>query len=507
MLVHDLIRLMAAKQADKTALIVGSRPYSFREIDLASDRLAAALQRRGIERGDRVAAMLENTAELVVVMWAALKAGAVFLPIHWAAPAEKLGYILADAEASCLFAPARQHARVAAAVAEAPSVQTVVWVDGPPGAGFSLEAMLAGRQEAPADPGLIDQDLCLIIYTSGSTGRPKGVMMTHAAIHNNAIAIAAYLGNMPSDVVLCVLPICFNYGLAQILAGAHVGYTVVLERSFALPGETLRQMSAFGVTGLPAVPTMISALLQRVPFAGFDLSALRYITNAAAPLPPAHVMRLREALPQAAFFSMYGLTECTRVAYLDPAKIETKPGSVGRPVPNLDAHVVDEAGHRLGVGQVGELVVRGSGIMRGYWRRADATAQVLRNHPVTGERVLHTGDLFWTDEDGDLWFVARKDDVFKCRGEKVSPREVENVLHELDAIAESAVIGVPDPVDGTAIKAFIVPAAGFALTEQMVLRHCRERLEPHLVPKIIELCEELPKTESGKITRFALRAA
>ena len=202
---------------------------------------------------------------------------------------------------------------------------------------------------------------------------------------------------------------------------------------------------------------------------------------------------------------MYGLTECTRVSYLDPSRLATKIKSVGRAMPNSETYIVDEEGNRCGPREIGELVVRGTSVMRGYWRRPVETAKVLRDGDIPGEKVLLTGDLFWQDEEGDLYFVGRRDDVFKCRGEKVSPREVEACLYELDSVAEVAVVGVPHPLDGMAVKAHVVAREGHVLTEEMLRKQCLRRLEPLLVPRFFELRETLPKTDSGKIVTAALR--
>lgn len=506
MLVHHYLRHSSARSPDKTYLICGDERSTFAQIDRDSDCLAAALQQAGVARGDRVIAMLENSRETVVSLWATLKAGAVFVPLHHATKDEKLAFILNDSEAAAIVAPASLGERVLkACAATATPPKLLVWAgaNAPP-RGRLLHEVLAVPDAALRDPGLIDQDLCLIIYTSGSTGQPKGVMMSHRAIHNNAWSISTYLRNVPQDVVLCVLPLSFDYGLFQVLTAARVGFTVVVERSFAYPYEVLRRAAAHGITGLPGVPTIFATLLQFAPFDGIDLSSLRYITNTAAPFPPAHIRRLRTLLPQAAIFSMFGLTECTRVSYLDPARLDEKLNSVGRAMPNSETFIVDDAGNPVGAGEIGELVVRGTSLMRGYWRRDEETARTLRDGNL-GEKLLYTGDLFRADTDGDLYFVGRKDDVFKCRGEKVSPREVESILFEIDAIAEAAVVGVPDPIEGMAIKAYVVARDGRSIGEGEVRRHCRERLEPRLVPKYIEIRDALPKTDSGKITKKPLR--
>jgi acyl-CoA synthetase (AMP-forming)/AMP-acid ligase II len=228
---------------------------------------------------------------------------------------------------------------------------------------------------------------------------------------------------------------------------------------------------------------------------------LRYITNTAAALPPAHIMRLQELFPAARLYSMYGLTECKRCTYLPPAELARRPASVGIAIPGTEAYVVDEAGARARPGETGELVIRGAHVMKGYWENPEATDKALKPGPFPWEKVLYTGDLFRTDAEGFLYFVGRKDDIIKSRGEKVSPKEVENVLYALPGIREAAVVGVPDPVLGMAIKAVVALSPGADLTEQNIVRHCARHLEDFMVPKIVEFRDELPKTESGKISR------
>ncbi len=504
MLLHDYLRGAAARVPEKAGVIVGGQAYNFRTIDEESDRLACEFQRLGVVRGDRVAAMLENSVELVIVLWGALKAGAVFIPISPGVKADKLGFLLTDSGAAAFVAHVSLRRRVDEALEQVSYPGATIWV-GEDATGPRLSDILAQPHRAPADPGLIDQDLCLIIYTSGSTGSPKGVMLTHRNIYNNVWSISTYLKNQPDDVILCVLPLSFDYGLFQVLTGARVGFTVVIERSFAYPYDVLKRIGEHRVTGLPGVPTIFAKLLEFAPFEGLDLSSLRYFSNTAAPLPAAHILALRKLIPQATIFSMFGLTECTRVSYLDPSRLEAKITSVGRAMPNSETYIVDERGLRCGPREIGELVVRGTSVMRGYWRRPEETAKALREGDIPGEKVLFTGDLFWKDEDGDLYFVGRRDDVFKCRGEKVSPREVEACLFELDSVAEVAVVGVPHPTDGMAIKAHVVPREGHNISEDQLRKQCMRRLEPLLVPRFFELSTALPKTDSGKIIKTALR--
>jgi acyl-CoA synthetase (AMP-forming)/AMP-acid ligase II len=228
------------------------------------------------------------------------------------------------------------------------------------------------------------------------------------------------------------------------------------------------------------------------------------LTNTAAALSERHIRELRALFPQARLFSMYGLTECKRVTYLPPEQLDARPTSVGRGMPNEEVWLVDDDGRRLPNGSTGELVIRGSHVMRGYWNKPAETAERLRPGPHPGEMVLYSGDLFRTDAEGYLYFLARKDDMIKSRGEKVSPREVENALYSLPGVAEAAVVGVPDPVLGEAVKAFIALQPGYRYTQKDVIRHALSKLESFMAPKYVEFREALPKTDTGKIKKAGL---
>jgi amino acid adenylation domain-containing protein len=506
-LAHDHLADAARTAPDDVALVAEGRTHTFGEIDRHSDALAAWLQGAGVRRGDRVGIVLDNSHEQVVAIWGVLKAGAVIAVVNPASKPDKMAYILRDCDVHHVVGHRRVHRGLVAATGDGLGLKSSLWVGGVPEAadeGTAFEDALAGGG-SPDAVGTIDADLAAIVYTSGSTGGPKGVMLTHRNVHHNAWSIAESLGLRRDDVVGCVLSLSFTYGLFQVIAGAQVGCTVLLERSFAYPFEVLRRFADHRATVLPGVPTIFATILQMAPLEGIDLSSLRLLTNAAAALPPAHLARLADVFPGAGMVQMYGLTECTRVCCLDPGQAAERPGSVGRAIPNTEAYVVDDAGRRAAPGVVGELVVRGAHVMRGYWGDPEATALRLRDGEIMGEKVLHTGDLFRADEDGFLYFVGRTDDVFKCKGEKVSPKEIEHVLYELEAVAEAAVVGVPDEIDGMAIKAVVALRPGTEITPDEVRRHCRSRLEATLVPREIEVRDALPKTDSGKIRKAALR--
>jgi len=299
------------------------------------------------------------------------------------------------------------------------------------------------------------------------------------------------------------LPLSFDYGLYQALMTFKAGGPLVLARSFTYPHAVLETMIREKVTGFPIVPTMSAVLLQ-LDLGKYDLSSLRYITNTAAALPTHHIRQLRALFRDVKLYSMYGLTECKRVSYLPPDQIDVRPASVGRGMPNEEVYIVNEEGRRVGPGVIGQLVVRGSNVMKGYWELPEETDKVLKPGAFPGERVLYTGDFFKMDEEGYLYFVGRKDDIIKTRGEKVSPKEVEDVLYSLDGVAEAAVLGIPDPTLGQAVKAVITLCDGAVLTEQDVRRHCSRQLEDFAVPKVVEFTDSLPKTASGKISKREL---
>jgi acyl-coenzyme A synthetase/AMP-(fatty) acid ligase len=283
------------------------------------------------------------------------------------------------------------------------------------------------------------------------------------------------------------------------------GGTVVLERSFAFPHAVLEKIAQEGVTGIPMVPT-IAAILLQMDLTKYDFTSVRYLTNAGAGIPVEHVQKLRKLFPRVKIFLMYGQTECIRTSFLCPDEVDRRPNSVGKAMPNCEVFIVDEQGQRLPPGSVGELVVRGANVMLGYWELPGETAEVLRPGPLPGEKVLHSGDLFRMDEEGYLYFVSRRDDIIKVRGQRVGPREIEEVLCRMPGVREAVVVGVPDPILGNAIKAVIRPVIGASLTEQDVKAYCASHLEDVMVPKQIEFRDVLPVTESGKVSRKELKA-
>ena len=520
MLLDRTLHECACRHPDKLALVCGDRRATYAQVNDGANALAHGFRELGLQRQQRVVIFLDNSVEAVQAIYAALKAAGMFVVVNPQTKGDKLAFILNDAEANILVTTTRLYEAVASDLNGCAALRHVVLAD-PDGRPVPLptndamrasgkpvhvlaELVAAQPTHLPHNPN-INLDLASLIYTSGSTGLPKGVMLTHLNMVTAASSITGLLHNVPDDVILSPLPLAFNYGLYQVLMAFTFGGTVVLERQLAYPYRYIELVHKEKVTGLPIVPTISAILLSLKDLEQHDFSSVRYLTNTAQALPEHHVCRLRELMPQAKLYSMYGLTECKRGTCLPPESIDRKPNSVGVAIPGTEAWIEDDEGRPISEpGVPGELIVRGAHVMAGYWKRPEDTARALRSGRYPYERELRTGDLFRRDEDGDLYFISRRDDIIKTAGERVGPREVENVLYELEAVKEAAVIGVPDDVLGRAIKAFVALREGATLTEREVILYCQRRLERFMVPKYVAFVAELPRTSTGKISKQGL---
>ena len=505
-LLQDGLERAARERPEKIALVADGRRWTYGELNRCADNVARELAARGVRAGDRVVILLDNCAEAVIAFHGVLKAGGTFVILNAALKAAKLRYILGNCAARALITHTSKAAVVDEALATGAWSGWVAW-DGPaedvPG-GAVRWADLASDGDPFSGVRVADADLASLVYTSGTTGEPKGVMCPHRSMLSAAGSIVEYLGNRESDIVLNVLPLSFSYGLYQVLAMFLCGGTLVLERSFAYLHPILQRMADERVTGFAMVPSIAAMLLQMRDLGQYDLGSVRYMTNAGAAMPVDYIRRLRKLLPHVQFFLMYGLTECVRVCYLGPGDVDARPSSVGHAMPRCEAWVEREDGSAATPGETGELVVRGPNVMQGYCGDPELTDRVFRKGP-DGRRILHTGDLFQSDAEGFLHFVARKDDMIKTRGERVSPQEIEEAICGLPGVAAVAVVGVPDDVLGQAIKAFVVAEPGAELSARDVMKRCAQQLEPLMVPKHVAFVAELPKTASGKVNRKSLR--
>ncbi len=469
--------------------------------------LAGYLTAQGVERGDRCVIFMDNTLVCAVSVYAGLSIGAVFVVVNPQTKQNKLAYILDDCGASALISDSHLHRVFTPLLKTAGRLKCVI-ASGDPSRLEATEvtpfeqALEGGVTELP--PNGIQKDLAALIYTSGSTGDPKGVMHTHLSMTFALGSLIEYLRLSSEDRILLVLPLAFDYGLYQLLMSVQLGATLVMERSFTYPAVIFQRIREEKVTVFPGVPTIFSLLLSMYQREPFVFPSVTRVTNTAAALPAEHIPLLKKIFPNALIYKMYGLTECKRVCYLEPELIDVKPASVGKAIPGTEIFVLNEKGEKAAPGEVGVLYVRGTHIMLGYWMAREASDKVLLDSDLPGEKLLCTGDWFKMDEDGDLYFRGRSDDIIKTRGEKVSPVEVENVVASVKGVREVAVIGVKDEVLGEAIKCFVAQEHGANLTIKDVRKVCVEKLENFMVPKYFEFVASLPKTNTGKISKKGL---
>ncbi len=502
MLIHEYLSQTAERYPDKIAVVCAKTRISYETLNRRAKNFAAFLLTQDLEKGDRVAVFIDSSIDAVVAIFGILQAGGCIVVVNPSTHPDRLGFIVNDAGAKFIIAAAEKTAAVEHAARQCAM---------PPGliltGQFEADETRASFEQASTTelpftpPKIIDDDLAAIIYTSGSTGKPKGVTHLHRTIDVVVDAVAEYLDHTADDVILGVLPLSSSYGLLQVMVTFCTGGRIVLERGFGYPYEIIQTIKDEGVTGFAGAPTVFAIILRLEGLEREDFSRLRYITNAAAAMPPAFIPPLRKIFPSTKIYLMHGLTECLRTTYLPPEEIDAKPTSVGSGMKNVELWLEDAAGNRVPAGHVGEMMVRGSNIMQGYWNDPEATAKVLKPGRYPWEKILRTRDLFMTDDDGYFHFVAREDELIKSRGEKVSPVEVEDVLYRLEAVHETRVIGVPDTVLGQAIRAEIVLKEHHTLSVQEVKSHCRKNMEDFKVPHHVEFVASLPKTQGGKIKR------
>lgn len=512
-LVHEFLTSSAEKFPDKEAVIFEKTRLKYKDVDGLSDMLALSLIKLGIKRQDRVVVFGDNSAETIISIYGILKTGATFVILNGLIKSHKLKYIVEDSGAKVIIVQDSKQDVIYEAFNTRKDL-SFIWIGKIPEGinlkSYSLDEM---TKFSPTDSEsleqrkseIIDYDLAALIYTSGSTGEPKGVMSSHFNMITAARSIIQYIGNKEDDRILVVLPLSFDYGLYQVIMTYMFGGTIILEKSFNFPVEILQVLQKEKVTGFPIVPTILAMFLRLKNISTYDLSYLHYISNTGAALPTEHIKKFRSLFPEVKLFSMFGLTECKRISYLHPDLIDEKPGSVGKAIPNCETFIVDENNNRVESGVVGELVVRGSNVMRGYWNSNDLTNKIYRDWQTIGEKVLFTGDLFYEDDEGFLYFVGRKDDMIKTKGERVSPKEIENILCEIGGVHEAAVVGIPDEILGQTIKAYIIKKKDSELSEKQILLYCSKNMEPFMIPKAIEFIDDLPRSANGKIDKKLLK--
>lgn len=478
----------ARKTPRKVALRYDGREWTYCELSERVYRLAHAMRRLGVGRGDRVAYLGPNHPSFLEALFATGTLGAVFVPLNLRLAAPELAQILGDS-GSRLLLVAPEHAGTVAAL---PGTTTVVALDG------GYEELLAGAPADPVDEPVSLDDVCLIMYTSGTTGGPKGAELTHGNITWNSVNVLVDMDLRSDDVALLAAPLFHTAGLNMTCLPVLLkGGTVLLVPAFD-PAATLELVQVHRVTFMFGVPAMYDAVAAQPGWAGADLSSLRIVTCGGAPVPE---RTIRAYLARGlTFIQGYGLTEAAPgVLMLDADQVTAKAGSAGVPHFFTDVRVITPEQADAAPGEKGEVVVQGPNVMPGYWGRPAETADVLR------EGWLRTGDIATVDEDGYAYIADRVKDMIISGGENVYPAELEEALRDHPAVADCAVIGVPDDRWGEVGRAVVVLRPGHTAAERELLDHLTGRLARYKIPRSVRFADELPRTPTGKILKRELR--
>jgi long-chain acyl-CoA synthetase len=507
MLVSDILYNTARDCADQPAAWFEGRWRTYGELSQAVSAFAGFLNSANVLPGERVAILLDNSFDYIVAHFGALAAGAVEVSLNTDLKSEDLKSLLLDCEAAVLIVSPKHALQWAVILEELPALRLVL-TDWPPDRPLRVPARIrahslaeaasrGGCENVPAPR--VASDLASIVYTSGSTGRPKGVMLSHLNLVSNMRSIVQYLGLLPTDRMMVVLPFHYIYGRSLLYTHFLSGGSIVIDNHFAFPTAVLKTMEEQEVTCFAGVPSTFSILVRKTDVARRQFPRLRLLTQAGGAMAPALQQEVARTFAPAKLCVMYGTTEAApRLTYLDPDLLPRKWGSIGRAIPNVEVIIADENGNRMPRCTTGELAARGLNIMLGYWKDPNGTAAVMRHG------YYFTGDLGYEDEDGCIFLTGRAREIIKAGGNRVSAKEIEEHIVAITEVVEAAVIGIPDEILGEAIKAFIV-LRDTSLTEYHIRAHLQRHLAPFQQPKFIEFTDALPKNQAGKILKTELR--
>jgi amino acid adenylation domain-containing protein len=522
-LLPQLLTSSAARDPDHEAVVFKDQRLSYGELERASNQLARALRGLGVRRGDRVGIYLAKSPASLVSIYGILKTGAAYVPIDPGAPTRRLAYIVGNCGIRCLITSNDRLGRLRQAFPEPAALETLLVADwdapreaaAPAGARLvAWSPALAAESDAAVPLEGIDTDLAYILYTSGSTGEPKGVMLSH----RNALTFVDWARERfavtAADRLSSHAPLHFDLSIFDVFVAAAAGATLVLVPAettlFPLPQAQL--MAEARITVWYSVPSALILMLTHLDLRELPLDQLRLILFAGEVFPVKYLRQLHEALPRARLANLYGPTEtnvCTYYEVEDVPADRTEPFPIGRACENTEVFALDEAGRLCGVGEVGELYVRGLTVMQGYWGRPEDTARVLAQNPLQPhftDLVYRTGDLVKLDASGDYLFLGRRDNQIKSRGFRIELGEIETALYNHPAVREAAAVAIPDEQIGNRIHAYVALHEAGAATASDLERHCIAALPRYMVPEQITLRPTLPKTSTGKIDRRGLVA-
>ena len=511
---NEFLMISGAIVPDRTAIHFDGEAVSFMELQQRSNRLANAMADRGVGRGDRVAFMQVNCNQAIEVYFATAQLDAIYVPINFRAKTEELDQMLNIAQPSLLFIGERYLSLVRSGGGSNLGISSdqIIILDGEGTDGReSYEGLLAGASDDEMIfPEAEDDETTVIMFTAGTTGVPKGVMLTHDSFSSFLLSTVNPADPEIEESNLLTVPLYHVAGLQASLAAVYGGRTLIIMRQFD-PVEWMGLVQEHGADRAMLVPTMLKQLMDHPRFHEFDLSSLDVITYGAAPMPVEVIRRAIEEFPGARFINAFGQTETASTITMlppedhvmegTPEEIETKLNrltSIGKPLEDVEVQIVDEDGAVVPIGEVGEIVARGSRMMSGYWREEAATKDAIRSG------WIYTGDLGYQDQDDYIFLSGRAKDFIKRGGEMVSPEEVEQVLMSHPQVDDAAVIGIPDVEWGEEVRAVVVSRAG-GVSEEEVVQYCQDKLASFKRPRSVVFVDELPRNVMGKVLKRDLR--
>jgi long-chain acyl-CoA synthetase len=477
----------AERHGDRTAVKLDDVELSYSALDGASAHMAGLLQDKGLEQGDRVGIMLPNVPYFPVIYYGVLRAGGVVVPMNVLLKGREVKFYLEDPGAKLVFAW-HDFADAAEKGASEAGVECVLVKPGE----FEQVVGAAEPQTELADRGA--NDTAVILYTSGTTGKPKGAELTHDNLKRNAVLAGRLVNVSAEDVELGALPLFHSFGQTCTMNGAVAVGAQMTQLPRFDPDQALEIIERDGATIFQGVPTMYNAMLHSDRRDDFDTSSLRICMSGGSAMP-AELMREFEKAFDCKILEGYGLSETSPVASFNHADRERKPGSIGTPIEGVEMKIVDDDGNEVDQGEVGEIVIKGHNIMKGYWNRPDATEEAIK------DGWFHSGDMGKVDEDGYFFIVDRKKELIIRGGYNVYPREIEEVLYEHPCVQEAAVIGVEDEKMGEEVAAAVVLKEGEEASADELKGHCKEQLANYKYPRKIWFADELPKGPTGKILK------
>src|SRR5688572_2060468 len=485
--IPELLQQRASAAPDKVFLIseADKRQFTYREFVGAVGRAAGMLASHGIGKGDVVSLLMPNSVEYVIAYFACWQLGALAGPVNGLLKTQEIEYVVSNSKSKLMLVNSEFLAKV-----EGSRVPVRV---------FDSEAQAGEGFKKEKTNQLTLEDEAIIIYTSGTTGKPKGCLLTHGNVIANARQISTWLGFTEKDRLLTIMPL-FHMNAVSVttMSALYAGGSTVVSPKFSA-SRFWQIISEYQITSFGSVATMLSMLLSTYPNgvpAGLKTDQLRFAMCGSAPVP-AEVLRRFEETFNCLVVEGYGLSESTCRSTFNPPDERRRPGSCGLPIGN-EMRVVDEEDRDMAEGQLGEIVLRGENILKGYFKNEAATATAFRNG------WFHTGDIGYRDADGFYYIVDRKSDMIIRGGENIYPREIDEVLYQHPQIAAAAVIGIPDKLYGEEVAAFVVLKDSATETEEEIVDFCRQRLADYKCPKTIHFVKEIPKGPTGKLLKREL---